>query len=230
MSESDVMALLSQANPVRAVDLPQMEFPESVLGRRRRPQRRLVLVAAVVLAAVVAALIGVLVSRESPSDRHVVLPLLVPPPTLAHPVPSGTKVSLSKAAAALGATVVLPDTPFGRPSGKGAVWLDRVPGGWTIVAVTFPRSRLIVLYERPIPFKQPPEALFAAMAKGKSGFHLLDLEGVPAIATDQNSDVTGRNFGSVQFVDERVLVSVLGHYDTATLETVAQSILDRSRS
>jgi hypothetical protein len=108
-------------------DLPQMEFPESILGRRRRPPRRLVVVAAVVLAAVAAALIGVLVSTGSPSQRHVVLRMLVPPPTLRHPVPFGTKVSLAGAAAALGEPVALPNTPLAKSSGNGAVWLERVP-------------------------------------------------------------------------------------------------------
>jgi hypothetical protein len=56
---------------------------------------------------------------------------------------------------------------------------------------------------------------------------VIDLNGIPGLATAQNSDQTGQNFGAVEFVVDGTQVDVVGHYDEATLEAVSQSIVDR---
>ncbi len=55
----------------------------------------------------------------------------------------------------------------------------------------------------------------------------IDLNGVPALATQQNSDQLGTNFGSVEFVKGGTRIAVLGHYDEGILESIAQSIVDQ---
>ncbi len=225
MSERDLMAMLSETNPVQVADLAPLDPPS--LGRR--PQsRRFVLVAAVVAAAVAASLIGVFAFSGSPS-RHAggLGAQVVPPPTLAHPLPPGAKqTSLREAAEALGVPLVLPDSSLAAPSDVGAVWTGSFLAERR-AAVTFPAAGLIVLYWHPALYAHP-DSLFAAVAKGKPEFHALDLEGVAALAIDQNSDSTGTNFGSIEFNTGGATIAVLGHYDQATLQEVAQSIVDRA--
>jgi hypothetical protein len=226
MSERDVMQLLAGANPVRVEDLAPLSFPD--LSQRRLAGRRVVVAIAVVAAAVAASLTGVFAFNGSPSPHpgsggFMVLPL----PTLAHPLPPGAKqTSLPEAAQALGAPIVLPDSSLAAPSDAGAVWIGSMLDERR-AAVTFPSAGLIVLYWHPRLYANPG-SLFAAVADGKPGVHALDLEGVAALAIDQNSDSTGTNFGSIEFDTGGTTIAVLGHYDQATLQAVAQSIVDRS--
>jgi hypothetical protein len=51
------------------------------------------------------------------------------------------------------------------------------------------------------------------------------LDGVPALATKEDSDQTGQNFGAIEFVVNGTRIAVLGHYDQAALETFATPLL-----
>jgi hypothetical protein len=225
MSDRDVMALLGAANPVRVEDLAPLDPPD--LSQRRFPSRRLALATAVLTAAVAASLIGVFVFSGSPSPRPGSGEFqVVPLPTLAHPLGPGAKqTSLPAASRALGVHIVLPDSSIAAPSDAGAVWIGSMLDEKR-AAVTFPSAGLIVLYWRPSLYADAP-ALFAAVADGKPGFHLVDLDGVAALGIDQNSDSTGTNFGSIEFDTGGTTIAVLGHYDQQTLRALAQSILDR---
>lgn len=230
MNERDAMTLLAEANPVRVEDLVASSMPDSIIAQRRRSSRRLVLAAAAVVVASAAA-IGFFAFGTSPSHLRGSQDRLVPSPTLAHPLPPGSQqVSLSDATTALGAPIALPDTSLVGPSDVGPVWLQDVSPHWVSVAVTFPEARIIVLYMRPTSYPQPPLPLYESEAKTQPGASLVNLTGVPGLATEQNTDSTGRNFGSIEFVAGGTQVGVLGHYDEATLQAVAQSIVDQEGS
>jgi hypothetical protein len=136
-------------------------------------------------------------------------------------------ITLTDAPDTLGGPVVLPENSFVRPSDAGAVWGATAEAGQAGVGVAFPAQRLIIQYERPpIP---DPLAIFQGMAKEDPGSELIYLNGgVPAIAMAQTSDPS--SWGSIQFVAGGTTITVLGHDDQATLQSVAQSILDRSGS
>jgi hypothetical protein len=53
----------------------------------------------------------------------------------------------------------------------------------------------------------------------------ITLNGVPALATKQDSDQTGQNFGAIEFVVNGTRIAVLGHYDQAALESFAAPLL-----
>jgi hypothetical protein len=94
------------------------------------------------------------------------------------------------------------------------------------VAVTFPAQRLILQYIRPAP-SNGSAAHFRAVGQGIKGQVLRLGGGVPALAVRQNSDETHANFGVIVFNVGGSEVRVLGHYGRATLQRVAQSILER---
>jgi hypothetical protein len=163
------------------------------------------------------------------------------PPTLAQPLPLpwAKQTTLSDATATLGAPIVLPNTALVQPSDAGPVWVDSPHGKdgnpvMTNVAVTFPSQGVIVGYTRPAP-SDGSAAHFQAMAQsmpspnGGSEGHVIILDGgVPALAVQQNSDDTGHNFGGIFFNMGGSEVSVMGHNDEATLESLALSILGQS--
>jgi hypothetical protein len=166
----------------------------------------------------------------------------LPLPTLAHPLPLpfARQVPLADAQATLGAPIVLPNTALVQPSDAGPVWLDSLHDQEgnpvvTNVAVTFPSQGVIVGYTRPAP-SDGSAAHFRAMAQsmpspsGGSEGRVITLNGeVPALAVQQNSDDTGHNFSSVIFNMAGSEVSVIGHNDKATLESLALSILNHSK-
>jgi hypothetical protein len=161
------------------------------------------------------------------------------PPTLAHPLLEGRQVTLSDAAASLGTPIALPNTTLVQPSDAGPVWINSLHDkeGNTVVthvAVTFPSQGVIVGYTRPAP-SDGSAAHFQAMTKsmpspsGASEGRVITLSGgVPALAVQQNSDDTGHNFGAIVFNMGGSEVGVIGHYDEATLQAMAVSILDQS--
>lgn len=164
-----------------------------------------------------------------------------PLPTLAHPLPlfAAKQTTLSDATATLGTPIVLPNTSLVQSSDAGPVWLDSLHDKEgnpvvTNVAVTFPSQGVIVGYTRPAP-SDGSAAHFQAVAQsmpspsGVSEGQVITLNGgVPALAVQQNSDDTGHNFGSVTFNMAGSEVSVIGHNDRATLESLARSILTQS--
>jgi hypothetical protein len=232
MSDRDVMALLAAANPVRVQDLAPLDLPD--LSQRRLPSRRLVLAIAFVLAGAATSLIGVFVLAPSGPKPTVGQRSLVPPPTIEHPLFGGHQVSISKAGIALRTKVVLPNTALVNPSETKAVWLRTANQGRVAsVAVSFPGPEVIVQYDYPVPYPSDPLSLYKAIAANKyygSAFHVVDLGGTPALAEDEDSDQNRSNFGSLEFVAAGIRIAVLGHYDQARLQAVAQSILDRSSS
>lgn len=228
MTEHDAMTLLAEANPVRVEDLASLDLPDRVHGRR--PSRRFVLAAAVAAAAVTASLIGVFAFGGSPHAREGIRSA-GPLATLAHPLthPDAREVTLIDARRALGAPIVLPNSALAGPSDVGAIWTQS-EGPVTDVAVTFPGPAVIVGYSRPVEYPEVPAAMYATEAKqSPHSMSTISLDGVPALATAQNSDQLHQNFGSIEFVIDGTQVMVLGHYDEATLQSVAQSIVDHSK-
>jgi hypothetical protein len=89
---------------------------------------------------------------------------------------------------------------------------------------------VIVEYTRPAP-SNGSVTHFRAVAQGISLARVVRLHGgVPALVVKQNSDQTGANFGLIAFNVGGSEIRVLGHYSSANLQRVAQSILDRSNS
>jgi hypothetical protein len=238
MSERDVMTLLAAANPVRVEDLAAMNSPNL---SARRVSGRLVLAAAVVAAAVAASLIGAFAFSGATSrlptgvQGEIGMNAGLPGVSVEHPLgPAAKEVSLAAATAAYGPRLVLPDTSLIGPSDVGAVWMFEQSRPLDVtVAVTFPKQGMFIQYIRPYPDTGSHfdvRAHYATIAREDAYFHLLDLGGVPALAADQNSDDTGQNFGVVAFPVGGTEIRVFGHFDKASLVTVARSVLDRSGS
>jgi hypothetical protein len=153
------------------------------------------------------------------------------PLTLEQPLPGGTQISLADAAATLGGPVVLPNFAMAKSSNIGSVWARTVPGHEYDIAITFPSAGVIVQYDRPVPYPEPTAQMYKTEAsQSPDSMSVTDLSGVPALATRQNSDQPGTNFGSIEFVTGGTRVAVLGHYDEATLKSIAQSIVDQVNS
>lgn len=153
--------------------------------------------------------------------------LLVRPVTIDQPLgPQASQISLADAPTALGGPVTVPNTALASSANVGSVWTANYGGDDAIVAVTFPQAGLVVEYQRPV---QTPPSIYQSLAQEHSSLmSVTDLSGVPALVVAQNSDQTGTNFGAVEFVSGGTTIGVLGHYDEATLKTVAQSIVDQS--
>ena len=149
-------------------------------------------------------------------------------------VPPQEKVNVSDASATLGAPIVLPDTVKVRPSDAASAWAEgQCPhatassaDGFSGCAVwiKFPAKSLTIVYERPggSGAGVPPEQV-----KQMSGAHLVDVGGLPALAIDRNAE--GANPGWVEFAIHGTRVIISGDYDTATLQSIGQSIVDRSK-
>jgi hypothetical protein len=223
MTDRDVMALLAEANPVRVDDLAQMGFLD--LARRRSRGRLSLVVAAAVVASGAAALIVVFAFPRS----H---PRAGPGPGALGVNTTGSSwqtIALSDASTALGAPVVLPNTDFVQPS--DAAPQARTPGcsaDSCAIFVSFPAQALGISYTRPAPFADP-RAQWAAEVQTAAAHHakaqLVDLNGVPGDYIDYP-----RVKRLIQFVtgDTWIVVGGPGDYDKATLQAVAQSIVDRS--
>lgn len=131
---------------------------------------------------------------------------------------------MSEAAAAFRGTIVLPDTPKVAPSDAGAFWIPPGDGGTYAVAVTFPTQGLFISYEwPPVP---DPRAYIEQSVKDDASSKLVWLGSTPAWVIPEPSD--GSHPGIIQFVAGRATVQVDGHTDEASLEAIAQSIVDRA--
>ena len=193
----------------------------------------------VLLFAVVLALVGgttfalIRAFAETPRAHSGGQPILGPldPPTLDHPLsPEASRVSLTKAASVLGTSVVLPDSPTVKLSDAGPVWAVSMQGSEgessAVVAVTFPAQGLIVDYSRPAVPASDPLSHYQLVVKDTPGSQVVYLNGgVPAIAITELPDAS--NWGSIGFQSGGTNIVVLGHTDDATLQGIAQSILDR---
>ena len=222
---NDVMALLAEANPVRAEELAPLDPPAR--SRRRSSRRRLVLAVAVVVPVAVIAAIGFGGSPSAP-------PVSVgttgsggstgpAPPTIDHPLfGAASEVSLATAAAALGAPIVLPDTSSVSPSDVGAVWLN---GGGVTAAVTFPKQGFWVYYAREKPtiyYDNMLRHYEAGAHQDRSEFRVVLMNGMPALVGSRG----------VTLVAGGTEISLSGgdSPDQSILVAAAQSIADRSES
>lgn len=152
----------------------------------------------------------------------------VPPISMDAPLPFGQRTTLAHASSLLGTNIALPNTPEIAASTIGSVWTQQLPGEQdTAVGLTFPGVGLIIQYQRPAPYpsSQAP-LLYQAMASEEpSSISVTSLAGVPALAIKQNSDSTGANFGSIEFVTGDTRIVVIGHYSEAALEAFAGPVL-----
>lgn len=231
MTERDAMTLLVEANPVRADELPGLDASilDGILARRRRPSRRVMLAAAIALAALAAALVATFATGGHHSSVSTgPLQDTLFSPTVARPLPAGKEVTLADASAVLGQPLVLPDTSMVRPADAGHVWIAGGPPSAT-AAVNFPSAGIFVEYTAPPPAQNPTATYQAIARENPRSFETIDLNGATALTVEQNTDDTGHNFGGVIFVLNGLEIRVFGHYDTATLLTVAESIVEQER-
>jgi hypothetical protein len=151
------------------------------------------------------------------------------------PLFSPKQTTLSAAQAALGPSLILPQTAVLRPSDAGSIWIAS-QGSTTAVAATFPAQGMIVMYIKPAP-SDGSASHFQSMTgsmpsrNGGSEGQVITLSGgVPALAVQENSDDTRANFGVIVFNLAGAEVRVMGHNDEATLQGLAESILSRAGS
>jgi hypothetical protein len=225
MTERDVIALLSEANPVRVDDLAQAEFPRSILLLHGRPSRRLVLAVASVAAAV-AALVGVFAfGSDSPQTGG-------SPGGVANPI-APVPIALSNASAALGAPVVLPNTPLLKPSDAGQATKECDPGevqeSGCVVTVSFPSQDVTIRYGRyGPPYTDPLPEYEASIAEDTVPRSIVYLGGTPAYLTPKEVESPGSG-STIHFQLGETTIGIFAqNYDGASVETLAQSIIDRS--
>jgi len=136
----------------------------------------------------------------------------------------GDTPSTSGGTSAAGGTIVLPDTPQVTPPDAGAVWMNQAGNVAVAVAVTFPGQGLIITYTRPA--VSNPSSYIQQAVSEEPGSQLISLNGVPAWGIPEPSN--GSNWGLIQFIAGGAIIQIDGHTDLASLQTVAQSIVDRS--
>ncbi len=131
---------------------------------------------------------------------------------------------MSAAASAFGSTIALPDTPQVPSSGVGTVWVNQLTGEetQTAVSVTFPSQGLIIDYERPAP--ADPLGYFQATTGPAPSPQLIWLGSTPA----SYDPGTPGMWEEVQVIAGGATIDVLGHSSEASLQAVAQSIVDRA--
>jgi hypothetical protein len=145
-----------------------------------------------------------------------------PPITLAEPLGSGARqVSLSDATSAFGRPIVLPSSGQVTPPNLGAVWLNQLDSTDMTVAVTFPKSGLVVTYSQPA--LADPLANYQGQVGQTPGSQVIYLKGqVPALAIAP----TDGGWGVIAFVANSSNIVVKGpNIDVSSLQQVAESIL-----
>jgi hypothetical protein len=153
---------------------------------------------------------------------------LVPPVSLSNPLPLGHPTTLADASAKLGTSIPMANTAEMPSSNVGSVWTEQLTGEQdTAVAVTYPSSGLIVQYQRPAPYSaSAAPQLYQAMANEEpNSISVTSVNGIPAMAIKQNSDTTGTNLGSIEFVSGGTRIAVIGHYPQASLQAFGASVL-----
>ena len=152
-------------------------------------------------------------------------------PTVDAPLYGAKAVTMAEATKAFGSQLALPSISVVRPTDAGAIWESVHPGEATAtVAVTFPSRGIFIDYIKPAPFSDPASG-YKEMTAAFAVSQVVNLNGTtPALYVEQNSDDTGANFGSVTFEANGAEIRVLGHNDQATLEAIAQSILEQLQS
>ena len=213
---NDVIALLADANPVRAEDIAGLEF-RAHTHRPALPRR--VVVAAILATAVAASLLAVLLSGGAGSRTR------SSSGESGHgggPSPAQTPISLSDAAAALGASVILPDTSAVAPSDVGSV-TKRCPGQWgktCEITITFPSEDVQIHYS--LGGYADPLTEYEGSTRA-DGTALVYLSGIPALLD------TGEVASWIEFQLNGLSIWVMErHSDGPAVQAIAQSIVDRS--
>jgi hypothetical protein len=152
--------------------------------------------------------------------------------------PPARQVDVADASATLGAPVVLPDTSLVSPADVGQVWAERScpePEGQVTDAnllhacwiwVSFPSAGLSVGYLRPPMYDGTKNEWKLQARMYGDNAAAIELGSIPALAIAPQDPYPG----SVEFDLNGTRVVVAGNYDTATLQAVAQSIVDRAGS
>lgn len=150
--------------------------------------------------------------------------------------PPGRQIDLADASGTLGAPVVLPDTSLASPSNAGPAWAERsCPASdgsiteesfrhacW--IWISFPSAGLSVGYLRPPQYRGTRGEWELQAGKYGDNAKVIELGNIPALAIEPQDPYPG----SVEFDLDGTRVVVAGAYDTATLQDVAQSIVDRA--
>lgn len=227
---TDVLTLLSEANPVRAADLSAISPIElnSMLSRRRRPPRPLVLVVAAIAAA---ALTGFLLGVFAFSPTSVHQPNTRQHPSAPVPMPP-RRIPLAGASSALGAPVVLPNTSLLGPSGVGSVTEECAPSSGEsgcVVNVEFPSQGLVIRYGRyGPPFTDPLPGWEGDVTDDTVPREIVYLGNVPAFMTPKGPESPGSG-STIAFQLGETTISIFSRdLDGPAVEDLAQSIVDRS--
>jgi|SRR5579871_2386698 len=236
MNENDAMKLLADANPVPTESLAPTDPPE--LGAAAVTRRRLVL-ATVSLLALAAATVTALLTVHLSASRQAA-PTNTGKGANAVAVPPEQPIPLSEASAALGAPVVLPDTPRIGPSDVGSVTKE-CPGPWgqtCAITIRFfltwdskdaagPRYGVQIRYSLG-GYANPLAEYRASVGQYR---RVVYLSGVPALLITQNPhDRAGTASSYIEFqLGGRSISVVARHADDPSARSIAQSIVDRSR-
>jgi hypothetical protein len=152
------------------------------------------------------------------------------------PVLDRKRVSLRKASRRLGVAIPLPGLRLLKRSTAGEGWQSGTcpPAAWRacMILIPFPAESVSLVYQRPRPSwprtRRQYEIEAEHMNKVRHQAEVIDLDGVPALAINEN--IHGQhNPGSISFVVGGTRVVVAGKRDTAVLRAIAQSIVDRSK-
>jgi len=155
------------------------------------------------------------------------------------PLIAGRPVSLSEAQAALGQPIPLAQDPLANHSVMGRITLatnGRIHGKTdTFVAISYPKSRLAIDYETPVPYPDPAANYRGYVQDDKQDPRLKHLAevgsvaGRPALIINLDADSIGTNPASVEFVNRGIRIAVIGYQPSSALLRVATSIIKRGR-
>ena len=171
---------------------------------------------------------------ERPGVRGLLVPF-----TVAHPLFKSHRTSPSKAASALGirrlplpSNESIDSSPAGTISAYGGQHASK--GSPVIVAVSYPRAKLVVEYESPIPYRNPLASYKAYVAQTPTNLaHLASIgsvTGSPALFLQLHQDASRSNPASIEFVHSGLRVAIIGFRPLNELLPIAVSIAARSVS
>lgn len=173
-------------------------------------------------------------SATGPATTQRVVRAVGPGFSVASPFTHGRRVTLDVARSDFGSAIALPDVPnladsqlIGNVFEASDVYDNG--GRSTSIAVTYPATRVVVIYQTPPSYKHPekiyrayvnqtPQNLPGLASVGTIGDH-------PALLIEQGKDATGTNPGSVEFVANHVKIAVIGYRPTSDLLPIAESII-----
>jgi hypothetical protein len=155
------------------------------------------------------------------------------------PLIGGRPVSLSGAQAELGQPIPLAQDPLANESVMGRITLatnGRIHGKTdTFVAISYPKSRLAVEYEAPVPYPDAAANYQGYVRDDKQAPLLKHLAyvgavaGRPALVIHLHADSIGANPASVEFVYRGLRIAVIGYQPSSALLRIATSIIEGGR-